>query len=481
LYTYLSARVMWLLFPAFLIYLALWHRATFRRVWFATLLALALGWLMAAPMFLWLQQHPGAEQRLAMLDAPLQTLRNGDAAVILERAASGFAAFLVPGRGDDFLAYTIPGRPLLDMPTALLFALGLLLCLVHWRKPAYAFAVLWFGVGIAPTLITGAPAAITRSITALPVTFLFPALAAVAIARWAAARWGALGTRIMRAGIAAWIVAAGAFAARDYLAWAESPDVRAAYQHTLAEIAHYVDTQLEHNTIAISTVYPQAPHDPYVFELSLRRRDTPTRWFDARAALLIPAEATARLIVPASTPLDAYFADLPGLRPRDRVTLRPGDLDPFFVVYDWEPAVTLAALRTRATIQSANLGHVIQFIGYDWRTPQVKPGGTVEVVTLWQVTDPQSVRETGLVFFTHALDAQNKIAGQQDRLDAPTWSWRAGDVIAQVHRVAVPPNAAGSLALEIGAYTPADLARLPVLVNNVSVGNRVLLRPVEIQ
>jgi len=481
LYTYIPARAMWIVFPIFLIYLLFFHPSTFRRVWLVALIAVVIGLLLSAPMFIWLQQHPGAEQRLAMLDAPLQALRTGDVAVISNRIWSGISAFFIPGQGDDFLAYNIPGRPFFDPLTGALVVVGLVICLARWREPAYAIALIWFLIGISPTLATGAPASMTRSIATLPVAFLFPALAVVEGARRAAVRWGAGATRAIWLGCTTLVVITTAISARDYSAWGESPDVRAAYQHTLVEIARYLDAQPPSGTVVISTVYPQAPHDPYVLEMSLHRNDLATRWFDVRTAMLIPAEPSARLIVPASTPLDSYFADLPGLHIRERVALRRDDLDPSFVVYDWEPGVTLQALQERSQSQSANLGNVVQLIGYDLLTPQVKPGGTIELVTLWQVADPHPVRDAGLVLFTHALNAAGNVVGQQDRLDAPAWDWHSGDVIAQLHRFIVSPNATGTLMIEIGAYEPTDLTRLPVLVNGATVSDRILLQPVEVR
>jgi 4-amino-4-deoxy-L-arabinose transferase-like glycosyltransferase len=325
LYTYIPARATWIVFPVFLVYLALFHRATFRRVWLATLVAVLIALLLSVPMFIWLQQHPGAEQRLTMLDAPLQALRTGDFSVTLNRAWSGVSAFFIPGHGDSFLAYTIPGRPFFDPLTGALVLIGIGLCLARWREPACAFSLIWLLVGISPTLITGASASITRSIAALPVAFLFPALSVLAGIRWAAIRrnrWAVWGARL---GFVALVIITGTVSARDYLiTWAESPDVRAAYQHTLIETAKYLDSQPEGGTVALSTVYPEAPHDPYIFEMSIRRRNLVTRWSDARAALVLPAEPFARLILPSSTPLAPYFADLPGFHTKERVTLRLG-------------------------------------------------------------------------------------------------------------------------------------------------------------
>lgn len=489
LYTYLPARVLWIVFPVFLIYLALFSRATFRRVWLFTLIAVLVGLLLAAPLFAYLRMHPGAEQRLEMLDAPLRALLSGDVSVVLNRAWSCIAGFFVPGRGDDFLAYTIPGRPFFDPLTGLLFLLGAGLCLARWRRPACAFSLIWFLVGISPSLITGAAASTTRSIGALPVTFLFPALAIVEGTRWAAARWEDRGGRAVWLGFVGLVLATGVASACDYfVVWGESPDVRAAYQHTLIEAAGYLDSQPESGVVALSTVYPHAPHDPYVFEMSLQRRDLSPRWFDARRALLLPAEPTARLIAPSGVSLDAYFADLPGLHVRQRVELRPDDLAPFFIVYDWEPRVTLAALQERAQGERADFGDALQFLGYDLRTPTVVRGEAVELVTLWQVIDPGLLRSpnlsdvsTELVLFTHALDAVGGVVAQEDRLDAPAWDWQVGDVVAQIHRFMLPPDLSpGALVLEVGVYRRSDLARLPVLVDGVVVDNRVILQSVEV-
>jgi hypothetical protein len=504
LYTYIPARVAWIVFPAFLAYLALLRRGTFRRVWLPTLMATLVGLALAAPLFAYLWVHPDAEQRLDMLDAPLQALSKGDVSVILDRARSAMSGFLLPGYGDDFLAYNIPGRPVFDPLTGVLFLAGLGICLTRWREPACAFALLWFLIGFSPSLVTGATASSSRGIAALPVVFLFPALTAVTGARSARAHWGDRAAWAVGVGFALLIAVTGLVSAHEYfVTWGESPDVRAAYQHTLVEAARELDARGEGGVVALSTIYPNAPHDPYVFEMALRRRDLALRWFDARRALLLPSEPAARLIAPSSASLDPYFADLPGLRPRERVTLRPDDLDPFFVLYDWEPGVTLAALRERATglpldqALPVNFGDALQLLGYDLRTPSVPPGGTVELVTLWQVADAEAVRPLDLadvneelVLFIHALtcpggqcqgDVTGAVVGQEDRLDAPAWAWQTGDVIAQIHRFSLRADLpSGPVMLQVGVYRRADLFRLPVLSGSAVVDDRVLLQTVEV-
>ena len=490
LYTYIPARVLWVVFPAFLVYLAGFHRETFRRVRFPTLIAVLSGLLLGVPLFAYLRAHPGAEQRLEMLDVPLQALLSGDVSVVLGRAWGCIAGFFVPGRGDDFLAYTIPGRPFFDPLTGALFLVGVGLCLARWRDPARAFSLIWFLVGISPSLITGAAASTTRSIAALPVAFLFPALAIVEGARWADGALGARGclgrqARVCRVGarLPAWSLPVITLSCGESRRTCGRPiNTRSSRPRVIWMLDRRVGSWRFRPSIrTLLTI------------LTFSRRVWRGAIFRCAGSTLAGRSCFRQsrlsgLIVPSSASLDAYFAGLPGLRVRERVEMRPDDLDPFFIVYDWEPQVTLAGLRERAQGERADFGGALQFLGYDLRTPTVAPGEMVELVTLWQVTDSQllcprnlSDANEDLVLFTHALDAAGNIVGQEDRLDAPAWDWQVGDAIAQIHRFTLPPDLpAGPIALEVGAYRRADLVRLPVLVDGVIVGDRVLLQPVEI-
>jgi hypothetical protein len=452
-----------------------------------------------------------------MLDAPLRALMRGDISLILRRAWHFISGFLIPGQGDDFLAYTIPGRPIFDPLTGALFLVGLGLCLSRWREPACAFSLIWFLIGISPSLVTGAAASTTRSVAALPVVFLFPAVAVVAGVRWAGERWGTRESSLVATAFGGLVLVTGVSSSVDYfVTWGESPHTRAAYQHTLVKTAAYLDGQSEAGAVGISTLEPYAPHDPYVFDVSLDRGDLSVRWFNAQRALVLPADPHALLIAPSSAPLAPPFAELPGLRFHERVEMRPDDLDRYFIVYEWQPRLGLAALRRRtqdsivsssreaamssigqADVRSdlalpVNFGHALQFLGYELRTPMVAPGGTVELVTLWQATNPEPFRPEDLgdvgrepVFFVHALDTDGTLIAQEDRLDAPAWDWREGDVVAQSHSIALPRDLPpGMVNVEVGVYRRGDLTRLPVLVDDTDgarTGDAIFLQPVKVK
>jgi hypothetical protein len=491
LYTYIPARVLWLAFPLFLAYLALFHRPIGWRVVLSTLIGVGAGLLLAVPLFAYLQAHPHLERRLGMLSGPLEALAGGNPAPLLERMAGYGASFFLPGRGDDFLAYALPGRPVFDLLTGALFLAGLVWCVARIRRPACGFALVWLAAGISPSLLTGATASTTRSIAAMPVVFLFPALAFAAARRRAAARWGGAATWGVELAFAALVLVTGWSAARDYfVSWGRSAEVRAAYQHTLVEEARVLDARPEVALAALSSLYPHAPHDPYVFELGLQRDDLATRWFDGRRALVLPDRPSACLLAPSGAPLAPYFADLPGLHEREVVHLRPDDLDPFFIVYDWEPRAGRAALQARLAASPAeralpvNFGDAFELLGYELRVV----GREVEVTTLWRVLDPIPLRpsdlsivEQDVTLFVHVLDEAGHVVAQEDRLDAPAWDWQAGDLVAQIHRLSLPSERPpGELSLHVGAYRRLDGRRWPVLADGEVVADHVLLQRLEI-
>jgi hypothetical protein len=529
LYTYLPARGLWLLFPLFLAYTILvcprnsrWKitnlQSPISNLTRATLTALLAAAALALPLFAYLWTHPGAEQRLAMLDGPVAALRQGDPGPLLSNAAQTLLMFAWPGSGDHFLAYNLPGRPVFDPVVFALFAGGLVLCLRRWREPACAFALLWLALGIGPSLLTGPEAATTRSLGALPVIYVIPALAVERASKFFSANTrrhaGELGRNVwadfvpwrIRGSIpwllfGAWVAFAGAVTARDYfVAWGQSPEVRAAYQSTLVAELAYLDAQPQGGAVVLSSVYPSAPHDPYIAEAALRRADLHLSWIDGREAFLFPKAAQARLIAPASAPLHPLFEawlDAPG----KRIHQHPDDLDPYFDVYEWEPPAALkAALAEAGTgaiwtggnqVQAlpARFGNAVELAGYRWLTPRVAPGDTGVLLTFWRVLDPQSVGPrvppafgTDAVLFIHLLNAEGAIVAQQDRLDAPSWDWQAGDVAAQLFRLAVPPEAqSGAYSAALGIYNRSDGARLPLTGTAGEVlGDSVRLEPLHL-
>jgi hypothetical protein len=488
LYTYIPARILWLVFPLTLVTYGVWRfrnrRAALRLV-FRSLVAVFAAFLLAAPLFYYLYQHPDAEQRIGMLAQPLIALQNGNPAVILANAFEFLLAFFWAGHGDHFLAYNIPGQPIFDPFSALLFLMGLLLLffssvierLIPQTPEPSSFRFIhhplarpllffWLVLGLAPALITGPEALTTRIIGAQPALYIIVALplarlfhvdpkkerfyrdrgvfkpyTQVVPVRPTLVLAGAVGLSLL-----------GAFTAYQYfVTWSQSPDVRAAYQSTLIEMLKSVK-----GPTVISTLYPGVAHDPYVGELLTKEE---TRWVDARYAVILRPEnnptgaAPFQLIAPASTPVHPYLANF--FQQRLKVTLRPDDLDPYFAIFQPFSFRDAGSPAGSPTFNSA----LVQRAQH-WLAESYKPGDVAQLFTGWQVLDPATLGpahppafKSELILFTHILNSDGSIYLQQDRLDAPSWQWQAGDTVLQIHQFAIPADATpGEYQVEVGFY-----------------------------
>jgi len=481
------------------VHLAFVDRSRFRRrgAWFAG--ALVVAGLLAAPHLL----DPSSWGRTSTLSGPLQAAAQGDFGPLLTNILSALGTFSF--RGDSFVTYNLPGRPIFDPVASLFFCGGIALCIWRWRKPAYAFVLMWMLAGITPSLILGEWTSTLHSKAAEAPIMLLPALCAVEVGRFVGRRFGPRWTTMFVAGCVVWLSVIAISTGYDYFVrWGQAPETRAAYFHNLAAITDYLNDTEYSGVVALSSPFPDLPHDPFIADLRLHRDDL-VRWFDARRAVVFPDTTHSLLIVPPSTPLAPYFAQRLDLQLIERVHLRPDDVDPYFDVFEWDPNAALSRFLAAGqhgksapcgTVVAGdgpsrlpvNFGGAVELLAYEVPTPTVAPGGTVTLVTLWRILDPAALGPVSVhayghaaVLFVHALDAGDAVVGQEDRLDAPAWNWQPGDAFVQLHHFQMDTDAPpGLYHLAVGIYTRDDLTRLPVLVNGVAVDDRVFLQPVEV-
>jgi 4-amino-4-deoxy-L-arabinose transferase-like glycosyltransferase len=492
LHIYLAARVAWLVFPLFLLYLAWQKRSLFRKSWQPVLAGLLLAGILVTPLFVYLEQNPYALTRLNMLDAPLENIRSGNWGPVWQNFSAALLAFVWPGYGDQFLAYNIPGRPVFDAVTAVFFVLGIGVCLWRWQRPSYTFVLLWFGIGILPSLITGPTANTTRNLAALVPVFILPAIGFVTAVQWLKVQIKPLPTWLPSAIAAVWLLFAGWRSTTDYFTvWANDPDVRGAYQVNLVAAFDYLEENAPAEPVLLSTVYPGPAHDPSI-NLVLTGEEAGKRWADARWALVAPGGQSSRALLPASTPPHPLFAQW--LQPRQTFQMQPDDLDRSFTDY-WLDAAQLQAwageTATSAALSAgvANFNNALTLHHAEWLSP-IAPGETAELLLIWRVNDPERVGPivppaftTDVVMFTQVLDEAGIPLAQRDALEAPSWDWQAGDVIAQIHPVTIPAETSpGSYQAIVGIYDRLSGDRLPVLDEDGKVvGDFTAVPPLEIR
>ena len=521
LMTYLAARVLPMVFIAFWVYLFIFHRKIWRDNWFGVFFIIGLGLIIAWPMFNYIATTPGTEQRLSQLSGPIDQLFAGNPRELLNNAAGALGMFMF--YGDNLWLYNIPGRPLLGLILGSMALVGLVVAMVRFRRMEYALALLWLIAGIFPSLITGVVASNLRSIAALPVVYLLVSIGLVEIMRGLERLIESHTLRTIPLVLLA--VAVTVFSWNAYFdIWGQAHDVRVAYNNTLFEVAQELDRASDIPTdVAISSIYPNRFHDPYAMQLTLKRGDMPLRWFTGsfvdmngvpHASLIFPqpagssapcAEAPAQqvecasgvttthsvftstlpaapagpgpnsappnynttVVVQAIAPINPLFADLFQRHAKliRSVELRPDDFNPRFDVFRFDAAAALTDALKTAVVPSntTSFAGVVNLIGSEIHTPQVKAGQTAEVITYWRISAPYD-REA--IMFTHMLsgDPTQPVLAQQDVLDVPSYYWLPGDAFAQVHRFTIPADARpGTYPLEVGLYTPDDQQRLPLL------------------
>lgn len=476
-YTYIPARILWLVFPLTLGYVALAARPLFARTWRGVLLMLVLAGIVTLPLFLYLAANPEAEIRIQELSGPLTAVTQGNLTPLWQNMREGLSILF--WRGDDFWRYNIPGRPLLGPVWALLFGGGLLLA--GWwalrplmkRQPddnlrgtAVFLASCWLLLGLAPVLVTGASLSTTQAMGMQPVLFLFPALVLREIGNPQITQISQMKNLhnlrnlwivFFRLAVVLLFVGTAVITAHDYfVTWAHAPEVRVQYEAAMTAVMHYLNEQ-DVTDVAISTITPGQYHTPALAQMTFTHDEVRPRWFDGRTGLLFPHAPTALVILSGFAPLPpALQAYLDTAVPLTILPQPTTDLDRPLTVYQvnlakWQtihqPAIPLS--------QPISFGEAVELEGYDVSDTAVAPGETIQLITWWRLQAPVE----GVHLFTHLTGADGVPVAQADLLAAPGESWITGDLLLQLHPMAIPPDLPpGQYPLTVGWYTCQDAA-----------------------
>jgi hypothetical protein len=116
----------------------------------------------------------------------------------------------------------------------------------------------------------------------------------------------------------------------------------------------------------------------------------------------------------------------------------------------------------------ASLGGAVELLGYSLDAETVAPGDTLHLMLVWQSLEPL---DNDYTVFTHLLGAHNPATngplwsghdGQPNGGHYPTGGWRPGQIIVDVHPLAIPVDApAGRYQIEAGLYLLETMTRLP--------------------
>lgn len=466
LYTYKAGYFVPVLAAAFVAYAALLERGFLRRNGRGLLLAAAVALLVAAPLLAYFAAHPDhflqRPASVALSTAPQDALP-----AMVSNLPEVLGMFFV--RGDANPRSNLPGRPILDPFLALLFVAGLARAVARFRQPREMLPVLWLAVMVVPTLITTDAPHFGRAIGAPPAVAALCAGGLAALRTWVAAlgrRLAGVGPGILRGATAALLGLGLAFSgfltARDYFqAWAQSGDLFFAYDEGLAGIAHYVDGLPAGEAVYLTPT----PADHYTLQFLLQRQ---VASFDGRAGHVFPPphRAATQVIILAED--GASLPALQSARPDGGVTWTLDDRygRPYAVAYHLPPRPDPAPAPPHA-VQAA-LGVGARLLGYALDAEVAAPGDVIHLILYWQALEPM---EADYTVFAHLLGENNAEGGgpvwaghdsQPDTGHYPTSAWQPGEVILDVHPLAIPAGAPpGDYTLEAGLYLLATMERLP--------------------
>ena len=136
---------------------------------------------MRLPLIVFLTTHPQAETARAFQTEPIRALLSGNLQPALDTAVATLKMFTFDGAGDPQILYNISGRPIFIGLGSILFYVGLMVSVWRWKRPAYAFMLIWLAITLLPNMLTAPAPFFYRAIAAQTPVAVMPAIGTVAL------------------------------------------------------------------------------------------------------------------------------------------------------------------------------------------------------------------------------------------------------------------------------------------------------------
>lgn len=464
IYTYLASRIWPLAVFLWFLYLVAFQRALVRRQFAKWVVIAAVALLTLAPLLWFFAQNP-----LAL---------NGRAGDVFVPATFGKHLLQTAGMffftGDADPRDNLPGRAALDVILAVYFSIGVGVALARFRKPFYAFVLIWFVVMCLPSALTEFAPNFRRAIGALPATILLCALGVewtwVRIRHWTVNRQPSF-VRYTAYAILIGLLGMSAFwSVRAYFGeWASSTGLFYSFDAGLLQVGKSLAARPQDEQLCISPHYSE--HYTVIWALDGR----PISSFDGRNVLVLPDSsraATCGIITHEDSQSlaqlgNAYSESSPPIQILDTAG------QPYATVLTFPqnaraPVMPQHPLAIRA-------GDFASLDGFDAETG-VKRGSDLRVRLYW--TAEQAAHKDYTVFVQLVGPTnpatQSPVWAQADKQPGngtyPTTRWQRGDLIIEDYVFKVPPEApAAEYKIYAGAYLLETGERVPMTEN----GNRL--------
>jgi hypothetical protein len=234
----------------------------------------------------------------------VDALRQGNPLPLLSNAARVLGMFGVSG--DPEWRYNVALRPIFDPAWAILFYAGIGLTAWRFKRPAYAFTLLWLVVMLLPSILSGSDLSQHRAVGAIGAAFILPALALDELRVQVTQRWGKPGQSIAWIATAALVLLAAYGGINAYfVTWASHPEVRLIQRADLATAARWLDAHQTNERALVSAEFAN-DLDRGSFELIARTKNK-AQFFQGADTFVLPARAGAFIVNPRSGAIHESF------------------------------------------------------------------------------------------------------------------------------------------------------------------------------
>jgi len=439
LYTYTSAALSLFTVAAFACYL--WLVARNGRTAAGLVVAIGIAMLVGLPLIHRILTVPDSFPRVRVLGDGVAALLSGDPLPVASSACKtlGMFAFV----GDPEWRYNVAGRPVFWFGLGVVFYVGGAVVVRQWKRPEYAFLLLWLVINLAATAVTSSAPSSLRAVGAAPAVYATAAIGCRAVLRWLQ-RYGHI-PRALAVLVVAIIVTCEAVDGITgyFVTWTRSPQVREIYRADIAEVGRYLRAHPFQGEVMISAEYASDLDRQALEYLGLGAE--PARWFDGQTCLVLPSGPTM-FVMPKSRPL---APELRSFLPQLGARLEANDQSYESWVFNGGPAVDVKpAVAVVAAPWSSEALRL-----FPARIPdQVVSGEELDLLLRWSVTAPPPGGQY-VTFFAHLVDEAGFIWAQDDVLAYPTSDWRPGDEVLQLLRLQIPTDMPPvQAAVRVGVY-----------------------------
>lgn len=353
--------------------------------------------------------------------------------------------------GETHLRHNLPGRPYLDIIQALLFNAGLIYSLRRIMNPRSLFLIIWFGVMLLPTILSGdAPHFGRLAGAAAPISilvglggyWLFTKLSKRLGKRYSEIKAINLGLII----ITILFIISAFWTANDYfVAYAQHPDLARDFYEDDWQMGRFAADHPVETSIYLTPTQEELATLYFALEDPTRLRN-----YSGESGLIptgIPGTPSLYLVRPKAQKslnfLKSYFPD--GLE---------GDARPGFIPFSTPGGFSQA---TEVSNVDFEFGENIRLIGI-----AIEDDGADLIVNLgWQVMSPV---DQDFTVFVHLVTPDGQLISQVDRPPAgyPTSDWQSREIIVDRFLLQKPAefDFSDSLAIQTGFYFLPTLERL---------------------